>query len=120
MQKERLAITLDKGPDGPEELLLQAGLALLACGNLPRLLLLDDLLVQLEEESHLVGDEVDCPPPIASGLGGKSQNEDLLQVFEHAGLLGVPEEEVCGPLIDNDVEPLAQGGKRRGALPPAV
>jgi hypothetical protein len=59
VQKERLAVPLDKGPDGPEELLLQPSLALLARGDLPCLLLLDNLLVQLEEESHLVGDLVD-------------------------------------------------------------
>ncbi len=99
---------------------MRASLSLLAYGDLPCLLLLDDLLIQLEKESHPVGDEVDCPPPIASGLGGASQNGDLLQVFERAGLLGVPEEEVRGRLINNDVEPLTQGGERRGALPPAV
>ncbi len=78
MQKEQLAIPLDKGPDGLEELLLWASLALLARGNLPHLLLLNDLLVQLEEESHLVGDKVNCPPPGASSLGGASQNRGLL------------------------------------------
>ncbi len=100
--------------------MVRRSLALLAHGNRPCLLFLDHLLVQLKEESHLVGDKVDCVPPVASGLGGASQNGGLLWVFECAGLLGVPAEEVCGWLVDGDVEPLAQVGKRRGALPPAV
>jgi hypothetical protein len=79
------------------------------CGDLLCLLLLDNLLVQLEEESHLVGDKVNRPPLVATGLGGASQNQGLLEIVERAGLLGVLEEEVRGRLINNDVEPREKG-----------
>jgi hypothetical protein len=82
VDKEQLAIPFDEGLDGPAELCLQGSLVLLARGNLPCLLLLDNLLGQLEEESNLVADKINHSPFVATGLGGASQNEGLLQILK--------------------------------------